>query len=113
MLLAYAHDGSQPRHRKVGCCVDKALQLGAALLAEVGTAGADSSRDASLGCRAGLSKAERPGLELWTMKLLSRCEKHPSKLAPGTVWKILSQQEIRPHKISHYLERRDPERKNR
>ena len=27
---------------------------------------------AGLGCRAGLSKAERPGLELWTMKLLSQ-----------------------------------------
>ena len=43
---------------------------------------------ASLGCRAGLSKAEGPGLELRTMKLLSRCEKHLSKLMPGTVWKF-------------------------
>ena len=49
-------DGPQPRHRKVGRCVDKALQLGglAALLAEVGAAGADSSRE--------------PGLSRWLVK---------------------------------------------
>ena len=49
-------DGPQPRHRKVGRCVDKALQLGAlaALLAEVGAASADSSRE--------------PGLSRWLVK---------------------------------------------
>lgn len=56
--------------------------------------------------------------ELWTTRLLakhvrSHCEAvgHPSlaRLAPGTVSKILAQSEIRPHKISYYLERRDPE----
>ena len=56
--------------------------------------------------------------ELWTTRLLaehvrSHCEAagHPSlaRLARGTVSKILAQNKIRPHKISYYLERRDPE----
>ena len=56
MPLACTHDGPQPRHRKVGRCVDKSLRLGAlaALLAEVGAAGADSSRG--------------PGLSRWLVK---------------------------------------------
>ena len=58
MLLAYAPTISrpQPRRQKVGRCVDKALQLGAlaALLAEVGAASADSSRE--------------PGLSRWLVK---------------------------------------------
>ena len=50
MPLAYAHDGPQPRRQKIGRCVAKALRLGAlaALLAEVGAAGADSSRGPGL-----------------------------------------------------------------
>ena len=32
-----------------------------------------------------------------------------AKLAQGTVCKILNEQEIRPHKVRYYLERRDPE----
>jgi len=56
--------------------------------------------------------------ELWTTKLLAKhiraqCIKHghPSlaKLASGTVSKILSQSDIKPHKLQYYLERRDPE----
>ena len=49
-------DCPQPRRQKVERCVDKALQLGAlaALLAEVGAAGADSSRE--------------PGLSRWLVK---------------------------------------------
>ena len=56
--------------------------------------------------------------ELWTTRLLaehvrSHCEAagHPSlaRLARGTVSKILARNKIRPHKISYYLERRDPE----
>jgi hypothetical protein len=36
---------------------------------------------------------------------------HPSllRLARGTVSKILRQSQVRPHKISYYLERRDPD----
>ena len=56
--------------------------------------------------------------ELWTTALLAEhirehCiqESHPSliKLGRGTVSKLLSAQELRPHKISYYLEKRDVE----
>jgi transposase len=56
--------------------------------------------------------------ELWTTRLLSKhvrkcCEAagHPSltKLGRGTVSKILSANQVHPHKIQYYLERRDPE----
>jgi transposase len=56
--------------------------------------------------------------ELWTMDLLAKhVRKHCveaghsslNKLARGTVSKLLSKQEVRPHKIKYYLERRDPE----
>ncbi len=55
--------------------------------------------------------------ELWTMDSLakyirSHCKEAGhlslSELARGTVSKILSKAEIRPHKINYYLERRDP-----
>ena len=91
---------------------------GVAGSAATGAPGADSAGGASLGCGAGLSKAERPGLcggvvdDEVVVPACSIAKNSLSKLAPGTVWKILSQQEIRPHKISYYLERRDPEQKN-
>ncbi len=56
--------------------------------------------------------------ELWTTKLLAahvrkHCREagHPSlaKLGRGTVSKILSANQIHPHRIQYYLERRDPE----
>jgi transposase len=56
--------------------------------------------------------------ELWTTRLLAKhvqkhCEAagHPSlkKLGRGTVSKILSANQVQPHKIQYYLERRDPE----
>lgn len=56
--------------------------------------------------------------ELWTTRLLAEhirshgeAAGHPSlaRLARGTASKILAQNKIRPHKISYYLERRDPE----
>lgn len=55
--------------------------------------------------------------ELWTMDSLARhirshCKETGylslSRLSRGTVSKILSKAEIRPHKINYYLERRDP-----
>ena len=55
--------------------------------------------------------------ELWTMSLLAkharnhcRAAGHPSlaTLVKSTVSKILSANEIKPHKIRYYLERRDP-----
>jgi transposase len=56
--------------------------------------------------------------ELWTTRLLARHARnhgpaagHPciAKLAQGTVCKILAAEEIKPHKVRYYLERRDAE----
>ena len=56
--------------------------------------------------------------ELWTTKLLythikANCKKAGhfclEKLSRGTVSKILIKNEIRPHKIKYYLEKRDPD----
>jgi hypothetical protein len=70
----------------------------------------------SLACR----KAKEPGYphELWTTRLLARharehgpAEGHacPGKLVQGTVCKILNEEEVKPHRVRYYLERRDPE----
>ena len=70
----------------------------------------------SLACR----KAKDFGYphELWTTRLLARhAHEHGSaeghaclvNLAQGTVCKILDQEEIKPHKVRYYLERRDPD----
>lgn len=56
--------------------------------------------------------------ELWTYKALAEYTRkhasaagHPglSKAVKATIWRILSAHEIRPHKITYYLERRDPD----
>lgn len=107
----------------VNRCVNKALSLGVeAALSDLPRSGKKPaiSRDAvswlvSLACR----KPTDLGFphELWTTDLLasyvrSKCLQngHPSlsRLSRGTVSKILSKQELRPHKIQYYLERRDP-----
>ena len=63
-----------------------------------------------------------PPHELWTTRLLARharehgpAEGHAclAKLAQGTLCKILNEQEIKPHKVRYYLERRDPEFKQK
>ncbi len=55
--------------------------------------------------------------ELWTTRLLARhirehaaAKGHPcvARIAQGTVCKILAREEIKPHKVRYYLERRDP-----
>jgi transposase len=55
--------------------------------------------------------------EMWNYPLLTRhirenAEKngHPSisSISQGTVWEILDELEIKPHKINYYLERKDP-----
>src|ERR1019366_5339850 len=70
----------------------------------------------SLSCR----KAKELGYphELWTTRLLA-CharehgpgEGHPwlANLARGTLCKILDSEEVKPHKVRYYLEKRDPE----
>jgi hypothetical protein len=56
--------------------------------------------------------------ELWTTRLLARHARENAsaaghqclaKLVQGTVCKILGQEEIKPHKVRYYLERRDVE----
>jgi transposase len=56
--------------------------------------------------------------ELWTTRLLaSHAREHApqaghaclANLAQGTVCKILDAQEVKPHKVRYYLERRDPD----
>jgi hypothetical protein len=70
----------------------------------------------SLACR----KAKDLGYphELWTTRLLAGharehgpAEGHPclAHLAQGTVCKILDEEDVKPHKVRDYLERRDPE----
>ena len=70
----------------------------------------------SLACR----KAKELGYphELWTTRLLAEHAREHGpreghdcliKLAQGTVCKILDEEEIKPHKVRYYLERRDPE----
>src|SRR4051794_6968880 len=60
--------------------------------------------------------------KLWTPRLLARharehaaAEGHAclGRLAQGTVCKILDEQEIKPHKVRYYLERRDPDFKEK
>ena len=55
--------------------------------------------------------------ELWTTRLLARhAREHAAaaghvclaQIAQGTVCKILADQEVKPHKVRYYLERRDP-----
>lgn len=109
---------------KVERSIDKALQLGAlAALEDVPRSGRPAviSPEAktwviSLACQ----KPKELGYteELWTTRLLAdhvrrhcRMAGHPSLsgLVRGTVSKILSSHDVRPHKITYYLERRDPE----
>jgi transposase len=70
----------------------------------------------ALACR----KAKELGYphELWTTRLLAHharehgpAEGHPclASLVQGTVCKILNEEEVKPHKVRYYLERRDPE----
>jgi len=56
--------------------------------------------------------------ELWTYSALAKYTRqyaptagHPSlaKAVKATIWRILSANEIQPHKIKYYLERRDPD----
>src|ERR1700756_5582494 len=70
----------------------------------------------SLACR----KAKELGYphEVWTTRLLaSHAREHEpaqghaclARLAQGTVCKILDQEDVKPHKVRYYLERRDPD----
>lgn len=110
--------------RRVERCVSKALDLGVRqALADLPGRGRPPAISAearawvvTLACQ----KAKDLGYaqELWTTRLLAQhVREHaeaagqPSlrKLGRGTVSKILSTNQVRPHKIQYYLKRRDPE----
>jgi len=132
MLLGYAGGETissiarrlRTNRPKVERCIDKALGLGAlAALTDMPRSGRTPaitlearSWVVSLACQK--PKDLGYSYELWTTRLLSQhirqhCVSagHPSlaRLARGTVSKILRQNKIRPHKITYYLQRRDPE----
>lgn len=136
ILLAYAEGESissiarrlSTNRPKVERCIDKALQLGSmAALADLPGRGKPPSilPEArawviSLSCQKPMDLGY--SYELWTTRLLAKhirkhCKEagHPSlmNLSRGTVSKILSRGEIRPHKIKYYQERRDPEFKEK
>src|ERR1700680_3671964 len=132
MLLTYREDPSFfavahalcVHHQTVQRCVERALAYGPmAALDDRPRSGKEPTITAeakqglvSLACR----KAKELGYphELWTTRLLARHarERGPTEghaclanLAQGTVCKILDQEEVKPHKVRYYLERRDPE----
>ena len=109
---------------RVERCVSKALELGVAqALADLPGRGRRPTMTpearawvVSLACQ----KPKDLGYaqELWTTRLLAQhirkqctAAGHPSlsRLGRGTVSKILSANQVRPHRIQYYLERRDPE----
>ena len=136
MLLAYREDPSffavgqavGVHHQTVQRCVERALVYGAmAALEDRPRPGREPTISAEaktwvvdLACR----KAKELGYphEMWTTRLLARharehgpVEGHAclARLAQGTLVSILNEQEIKPHKVRYYLERRDPEFKQK
>src|SRR6202165_1112899 len=132
MLLAYREDPSffavgqalGVHHQTVQRCVERALAYGPiAALDDRHRPGKEPTITAeakawlvSLACR----KAKQLGYphELWTTRLLARhAREHGAaagheclaNLVQGTVCKILGQEEVKPHKVRYYLERRDAE----
>lgn len=132
MLLAYRDDPSffavgralGVHHQTVQRCVERAVAYGLlAALDDRPRPGKEPRITAEakawlveLACR----KAKDLGYphELWTTRLLARhAREHGpaaghacfSNLAQGTVCKILNRQEVKPHKVRYYLERRDAE----
>ena len=119
--IARALHTNRPRVER---CVSKALDLGAAqALVDLPGRGRRPVMTAearawvvSLACQ----KPKHLGYaqELWTTRLLAQHVRnhcaavgHPSlaKLGRGTVSKILRANQVHPHKIRYYLERRDPD----
>jgi len=132
MLMAYREDPSffavgqamGVHHQTVQRCVERALAYGPiAALDDRPRPGREPTITAeakawvvNLACR----KAKELGYphEFWTTRLLARhVQEHGpreghvclGKLAQGTLCNILNEQEIKPHKVRYYLERRDPE----
>ncbi len=132
ILLAYAEGESIAAivrrlgtyRRKVERLVDKALELGPlAALDDLKRRGRPPTITSEARAWLLALACEKPkdlgySYELWTTELLARharehCREagHPSlaRLSRGTVSKILNRNDLRPHKVRYYLERRDPE----
>lgn len=137
ILLAYHADPSTyavggalgVTHQTVQRCLDRAMRFGVmAALDDSPRPGkeptiTDAARAwvVSVACQNPPSRARSPKEvgyphELWTTRLLARhVREHAeaaghaclTRLAQGTVCKILDQQEVQPHKVRYYLERRD------
>jgi transposase len=132
MLLAYSENPSffavgqrvGVHHQTVQRCIERALAYGPLMaLDDRPRPGKEPSITpeakawlVSLAC----DKAKEHGYphELWTTRLLARhAREHApaaghkclANLVQGTVCKILGQEEIKPHKVRYYLERRDAE----
>jgi transposase len=130
IILAYLEDPSAyavarrigVTHQTVTRCLQRAAELGViGALDDRPRAGRDPVITAeaktwlvALACR----KAKELGYphELWTTRAAHARQHapaagHPSlaNLAQGTVCKILAEQEVKPHKVRYYLEKRDPE----
>src|SRR5947209_4081027 len=136
MLLAYWDEPSffkvgrtvGVHHQTAQRCVERAVAHGAmAALDDRPRPGKEATITAEakawvadLACR----KAKELGYphELWTTRLLARhareqgpAEGHTclANLAQGTLCNILNGQEVKPHKVRYYLERRDPQFKQK
>jgi transposase len=136
MLLAYRENPSffavgqalGVHHQTAQRCMERAVAYGAmAALEDRPRPGREPTITVeakawltSLACR----KAKDLGYphELWTTRLLARhAREHGptegyaclAKLVQGTVCKILDEHEVKPHKVRYYLERRDPEFKEK
>jgi transposase len=132
MLLAYRADPSffavgralGVHHQTVQRCVERAVEYGA-LAALDDRPRPGRTPEITVEARAWLvdlacRKAKELGYphEVWTTRLLAQHarEHGPSAghaclahLAQGTVCKILDAEEVKPHRVRYYLDRRDPE----
>jgi transposase len=114
----------QTPRRIVYKCVDKALEMGV----EAGLRDSPHGRqdrvitleDKAWVVHLACSKPKELGyaVELWTRQALAQhirkyasAQGHPDlvRAAKATVQRILDEQELQPHKVRYYLERRDPE----
>jgi transposase len=132
IMLAYAEGETvsaiarrmQTNRPKVERCIDKALQLGPSVaLVDLPGRGRPGTIDDEARAWVIALACQKPkelgySYELWTTALLaSHCRKHCrksghsslSQVSRGTISKILTKAEVRPHRITYYLERRDPE----
>ena len=119
--IARTQGTNRPRVER---CVSKALDLGVAqALLDLPGRGRRPAMTAEARAWVVALACQKPkplgyAQELWTTRLLAKhvrtqCQAagHPSlaKLGRGTVSKILSANQLHPHKIQYYLQRRDPE----